>query len=299
VRRVCIVVHPTRRIADPLATLRAWTEARGIDIVQLYAGDQTREVAPIGEAGDCDLVVAIGGDGTVLAALRAAAAGSAPVLGVACGSLGVLTAVSASELEAALDAFESGAWTPRSLPRVEVSVDGRPAAWGLNDFVLVRRAGQQLMVDVTIGGERYARIAGDGVVVATPLGSSAYSMAAGGPLLVTGNDALVVTPLVVHGGYAPPAVVPSVLEVTLDAVPGFGGFDVEIDGQAHSLEGTSFTARLVPGGATLVTVGEPTLGLTALRGRGLITDSPRALARDAREAREREAQEAPDSAGSV
>jgi NAD+ kinase len=291
---MCIVVHPTRAIESPLATLREWTEARGIELLQLRAGVQnTREVAPAGDAGSCDLVVAIGGDGTVLTALRAAATSGVPVLGVACGSLGVLTVVPASELTAALDAFEAGAWTPRELPSVDVAVDGESVAWGVNDFVLVRRAGQQLMVDVTIGGELYARIAGDGIVVATPLGSSAYSMAAGGPLLVMGTDAFVVTPLVVHGGYAPPVVVPSALEVTLDALPGFGGFDVEVDGQAQQLQGNRFTARLKPAQATLVTVGHPGLGLTALRGRGLITDSPRVLARDAREARQHEVGSAP------
>jgi NAD+ kinase len=281
VRRVCLVVHPTRSIDGALATLREWTEARGVELVQLRGGyQQMREVAPPGDAASCELVVAIGGDGTVLTALRAAAA--APVLGVACGSLGALTAVPASELPAALEAFESGAWKARKLPCVDVAIDGQSEAWGLNDFVLVRRAGQQLMVDVTIGGELYARLAGDGVVVATPVGSSAYSMAAGGPLLVSTMDAFVVTPLVVHGGYAPPVVVPSALEVTLDAVPGFGGFDVEIDGQAYELAGTRFTTRLKPAPATLVTIGEPQLGLTALRARGLITDSPRVLARDAR-----------------
>jgi hypothetical protein len=124
-------------------------------------------------------------------------------------------------------------------------------------------------------------------------------MAAGGPLLVMGTDALVVTPLVVHGGYAPPVVVPSALEVTLDALPGFGGFDVEIDGQAQRLEGLRFTARFKPAQATLVTVGHPGLGLTALRARGLITDSPRVLARDARAARADEVGTAPGPAGSV
>jgi NAD+ kinase len=294
VRRVCIVVHPSRPIEPPLATLREWSEARGIELVQLRAGvQQTRDVAPAAGPASCDLVVAIGGDGTVLTALRAAAASSVPVLGVAWGSLGALTAVPAEQLTAALDAFESGAWTARKLPCVDVAVDGQSAGWGLNDFVLARRAGQQLTVDVTIGGELYARMAGDGVVVATPLGSSAYSMAAGGPLLMSGTDAFVVTPLAIHGGSRPPVVVPAALEVTLEALPGFGGFEVELDGQAHELPGKRFTTRLKPAHATLVTMGEPGLGLTVLRARGLITDSPRVLARDARE---HEAPAAPPSA---
>ena len=237
-RQVCLVVHPTRPIDAPLATLRAWAEPRGIDIVQLRAGYYGRDVAPLGEPESCDLVVAIGGDGTVLTALRAAAASGAPVLGAACGSLGALTAIAAEEFGTALERFEAGDWTPRKLPALDIAIDGVGVAWSLNDLVVVRRAGQQLTVEVTVGGELYARLAGDGVVIATPTGSSAYSMAAGGPLVVSGTDAYIVTPLVIHGGSAPPIVVPGSLEVGLEVRPGHGGFDVEIDGRTMDLEGT-------------------------------------------------------------
>jgi NAD+ kinase len=203
------------------------------------------------------------------------------VLGVACGSLGALSAVTAPALADALDLFEAGSWSPRQLKALEVSAGGQPAARAINDLVLVRRSGQ-LLVDVAVDGELYARMAGDGVIVATPLGSSAYSMAAGGPVLVEGTNAFVVTPLVTHGGCAPPLVVRSGSEVTVDARPGYGGFDVEVDGQAQIIDGTRFAVTLADAKARLVTVSEPGLGLTALRRRGLIADSPRVLARDER-----------------
>jgi NAD+ kinase len=281
VHRIGLVVHPSRDIGIPLAALEEWTERRGIEIVQLPTGDPERIVAPFGEVSACDLVVAIGGDGTVLTALRGAASSSTPVLGVACGSLGALSAVTVTELEAALDSFEAGAWSPRDVPALEVAVDSEEVAWAINDFSLVRRAGQ-LVVDVSVDGELYARLAGDGVVVATPLGSAAYSMAAGGPVLVNGAGAFVVTPLVMHGGSAPPLVVREGLEVTLDAHPGYSGFAIEIDGHEHEIEGTTFTLTLADGKATLVAIGDPGLGLTALRRRGQITDSPRVIARDQR-----------------
>lgn len=254
-----------------------------MELVQLRAGHYGRTVAPLGEPDSSDLIVAIGGDGTVLTALRAAAATGAPVLGVACGSLGVLTAIAADRFAEALALFQAGTWTPRSLPALDIAVDGEDVAWALNDFVVVRRAGQQLVVNVTVGGELYARLAGDGMVVATPIGSSAYSMAAGGPLVVAGSDALVVTPLVIHGASAPPIVVPAPLEVELEVLAGFGGFDVEIDGRGEPLEGTRFTARLTQGRGTLVAVDDPGLGIEPLRHRGLIADSPRVIARDERE----------------
>lgn len=282
-QRIGLVVHPTREIGRPLATVTEWAGRGAIEVVQLRVGDgrQKRVVAPFGEVQACDLVVAIGGDGTVLTALRAAAPNSTPVLGVACGSLGALTSVMASELTEALNRFEAGSWTPRNLPALEASVDGETVAWAVNDFALVRRAGQ-LVVDVSVGDELYARLAGDGVIAATALGSSAYSMAAGGPVLVPETSAFVVTPLVPHGGCAPPLVVRRGLAVTLDAHPGYSGFDVEIDGHVGRVEGTRFVLELVESMATLVAVGEPDLGLAALRRRGLITDSPRVLARDDR-----------------
>src|SRR4051812_4012881 len=242
-----------------------------------------RMVAPLGEVGACDLVVAIGGDGTVLTALRAAAEHATPVLGVACGSLGALSAVTAPQVAEALDRFEAGSWSRRTLPVLEAFVEDTKVAWSINDFVVVRRKLGQLIVDVSAGGELYVRMAGDGVIVATPLGSSAYSMAAGGPVLAHGTDALLVTPLVKHGGSAPPLVVRAGVNVTLEAHPGYGGFDVEVDGHDQTVDDARrFTLRLVEARATLVSLGEPGLGLSALRRRGLITDSPRVLARDDR-----------------
>jgi len=282
VKRIGLVVHPSREIGHPLATLTEWAAQRGVDVVQLPARDSARVVAPFGEVSACDLVVAIGGDGTVLTALRAAAPHATPVLGVACGSLGALSAVMAGEVDEALDRFEAGSWSRREVPALEATVDGEKVAWSINDFVLVRRSMGQLIVDVTIGDELYARMAGDGVIVATAIGSSAYSMAAGGPILVDGTGAFLVTPLVIHGGSAPPLVVRSDVEVTLEAHPGYGGFDIEVDGHEQDVDAVRFVVRMVEARATLVSLGDPGLGLNALRRRGLITDSPRVLARDVR-----------------
>jgi NAD+ kinase len=280
-KRIGLVVHPTREIDRAIASLQEWAGARGIEVVQVEARAASRVVAPAGAVEACDLIVALGGDGTVLTALRSAMTTATPVLGVACGSLGALSAVRAPDLVAALDRFEAGSWSRRMLHALAISVDGDKVAWAINDFVLVRRSGQ-LLVDVTVGGELYARMAGDGVVVSTALGSSAYSMAAGGPVFVAGTHAFVVTPLLMHGGCAPPLVVRSDVEVVLEARPGYDGFDIEVDGHSQPIEATRFEVTLVETAATLVAIGDPGLGLTALRRRGLISDSPRVLARDDR-----------------
>jgi NAD+ kinase len=279
--RVALVVHPTRDIARAVAALEHWTHEQGLELVQLATDGSRRSVAPSGTVSDGDLVVALGGDGTMLAALRAAASTRTPVLGVACGSLGAMSAVTSAELDGALDRFRAGEWTVRTLPALAVESEAG-TDWAVNDFVIVRRGPGQIAATVTVDGELYVRAAGDGVIVATPLGSSAYSMAAGGPVLAAGTRAFVCTPLAMHGGNAPPLVVPVTSTLRVSVQPSYGGFDVEVDGHLHELPGPEYDLCLHDDKITLVTFGEPGLGLTMLRERGLIADSPRVLARDRR-----------------
>jgi NAD+ kinase len=282
--RLALVVHPTRAIDGALATLTSWAGEHGVDLVQLVVdGKAHREVAPATTLAGGDLLVAVGGDGTVLSALRASAARGAPVLGVACGSLGALSAVTDDELAGALERVRAGDWTHRSLPALLIRSAGTPEDWAANDFVVVRRGAGQLVAEIVVDGERYVRLAGDGVVVATALGSSAYSMAAGGPLLASGTPAFVCTPLAMHGGSAPPLVVPADATVTVEVHPSYVGFDVDVDGQRRPFEDRRFEFALHPDKLTLVTFGTAGRGLAGLRRRGLIADSPRVLARDARE----------------
>jgi len=279
--RVGVLVHPTRPVQDALETLRAWTRDRGLELVQIRAGDQPA-VAPQGEVHACDLVTALGGDGTVLKALHATAESRAPVMGVAYGSLGAITTVPEVELRDGLDRFAAGDWVARRLPALRLATSDGWTAWAINDLVLSRKGATQLIVDIWVAGELYARAAGDGVVVATPLGSSAYSMAAGGPLLSPEIDALVCTPLAMHGGCAPPLVVAGDQELTLEAHPGHGGFDVEVDGFERETTADRFVITHQGQYTTLVDVGEVTTGLSGLRARRLIADSPRVLFRDGR-----------------
>jgi NAD+ kinase len=227
---------------------------------------------------DRDIIVAIGGDGTVLRALHAAAKTHTPVLGVAHGSIGALTTVAPAALDGALDRFARGDWTPRNLPALTVQpTDGR-AAHAINDLVVFRRGGTQLRVEVRVEDELYARVAGDGVVIATPLGSSAYSMAAGGPMLVAGANAFVCTPLAMHGGNAPPLVVSADRVVKLAMTPGPSGLELEVDGQRLQTPPTRISVSTERDYATLISFDDSDGGITGLRRRGLIADSPRIVA---------------------
>jgi NAD+ kinase len=278
---VGVIVHPTRPVRDALEALKRWTQHRGLRLVQIWTSEQPRVAQP-GEVTACDLITALGGDGTVLTALHVAGETQTPVLGVACGSLGVLTTVTENELRTGLDRFAAGEWLARNLPALALGADERRLAWAINDLVLARRRSTQLVVDISVDQELYVRLAGDGVVVATPLGSSAYSMAGGGPLLAAGTNAFVCTPLAMHGGCAPPLVVPDDRRVSLEIHPGYGGFDLEIDGFGVDTDAQRFSVGSQDAYATLVVLDDSRGGLPWLRERGLISDSPRLAARERR-----------------
>ena len=282
--RVGVVVHPTRAVADAVEVLREWTRERGLDLVQIATGQQP-VVAPAGEVGGEDLIAALGGDGTVLKALHAARRTTTPVLGVAYGSLGALSAVPQAELRAGLDRFAAGEWSAQRLPALEVaSGESRPSC-AINDVVLIRRGGTQLMIDVTVDHDLYAHVAGDGIVIATSLGSSAYSMAAGGPLLAPPTNAFVCTPLAMHGGCAPPVVVGEGQRVKVRVHPSHGGFELDVDGFKLETEANEFEIGYEGAYATLVGLDGSCGGLTRLRDRGLISDSPRIIDEARREQR--------------
>lgn len=276
--QIGLVVHPSRAIDGPLDALRQWAGEREVSVVQVRNIGQRHQVAVEGDAGDCDLIVSIGGDGTTLAALRAGASAGLPVLGVACGSLGVLTAVAAEGMHGALERFASGDSVPRQLPALDITGDSPPARFALNDAAIVRGGGGQLRLAATIDGTLFARLAGDGCVASTPIGSSAYALAAGGPLLTPDAEAFVLTPLPTHAGYHPPLVVPPTSNVELEVLGGYGGSRLEIDGQVVETEVGRLKVQYRPAAATLVEFADQEPFLTGLRRRNIITDSPRILA---------------------
>lgn len=280
--RIGVVVHPKRAVDTALDALKAWAGANGGDIVQVPVAGQHREVAPLADAQSCDLIAAVGGDGTTLAALHVAAPHQLPVLGIACGSLGALTATSSAELPRALDKLAHGDWHQRVLPGVGVAADDGEPHVAINDLVVVRKGATQVTIGIHVDDELYVRFAGDGVVISTPLGSSAYTMAAGGPILADATEAIVITPVAPHGGSTPPLVVGATRTVTIDVDGGFGGARVEFDGQIKEFEPVRLTTSWCPDYATLVRFDGAESSLAGLRRRRILMDSPRVLARDDR-----------------
>jgi NAD+ kinase len=236
------------------------------------------------EAEDCDLLLALGGDGTALTALHAGAAGSRPALGVALGSIGALAAVSADRVTWALEQVAAGRWTAVAVPGLDVVWGDAPGGVAINDVAVIREGPGQITVSITVDDVLYAQVAGDGAVVATALGSSAYTMAAGGPILAPGAEGMVVTPLAAHGGSCPPLVAGTDSRLTLAIDPGHGSFRYELDGRPTPAAGGVLQVRHRADYARLATLAEEEPRLTGLRRRGLVVDSPRVLVRGARSA---------------
>jgi NAD+ kinase len=210
VRRVGMVVHPGRPPAKELAKLLVtWAEENGIELRTLVSergalGDEVPAVEPDRFPEGLDLVIALGGDGTLLRALGLVLRAQVPALGVNAGRLGFLAEVEPLGLRAALEAIVAGRYRVerRTTLAARVLVDGREVSEDLavNDVVLEKAARERLAaVAVRLGdGGPFARYAADGVMVASPTGSTAYSFSAGGPIVSPRLDALLLTPIAPH-----------------------------------------------------------------------------------------------------
>ena len=187
-------------------------------------------------AVSCDLLIVLGGDGTILRALHRMRGAAPPIFGINVGSLGFLTGVSGEDWSLAVDSIAAGDFqlSSRTLLRVELERDGRVVETftGLNDAVVSRGHHSQLIkVEVRIDGEELSVYHADGLIVATPTGSTAYSMSAGGPLLLPDSACLVITPICPHVLTTRSTVVADTAQLELRLVSPGPGVTVNVDGQ--------------------------------------------------------------------
>jgi NAD+ kinase len=232
VRRILVVAHAGR----PAAVVAARTVCRrlldsglGVRASKQEAADiDVAEVEIVAEgdlpAQDCELVVVIGGDGTILRGAELARPTQTPLLGVNLGHVGFLAEAEHDDLDVTVDRVVERSYEVEERLTVDVSVylDGDLIAegWALND-ASVEKAARERMVDlvVEVDGRPLSRWAGDGVVCATPTGSTAYSFSAGGPIVWPEVEALLLAPISAHALFARPLVVSpdSVLAVEVQA----------------------------------------------------------------------------------
>lgn len=164
-----------------------------------------------------EMVIALGGDGTLLKTARIVGRKPIPILGVNLGGLGFLTEVQTEEMEETLSRIFQGKYSIEKRLVLETSLEKKGKFRALNDVVLlVGPTGRAMDLTLFVNGEMVARFTGDGLIVATPTGSTAYSLSAGGPILIPTLDAIVVSPICPHTFGLRPIVLSSDVEITLE-----------------------------------------------------------------------------------
>ncbi|SER64950.1 NAD(+)/NADH kinase [Lentzea albida] len=259
-----LVLHPQRDSAAAVEAVLGWATNRGVEILGISDEIQRLrcEATPVTaeELGRrADLVVSLGGDGTMLRAMRLADGERAPVLGVNLGRLGFLAEVDVPDLPAALSAIDAHDFTVEPRLAVDAEFQGQKVT-AFNDVAVVRIPGEGgARVAVRVAGQPFVSYAADAVIVATPTGSTAYSFSAGGPITSPSVEALLVTPAAPHSAYSRGVVLSVNDDVELDLLPSSGRLAVEVDGQVAgyvepgqrvSLRGRAAAARVVRLGMT-------------------------------------------------
>ncbi len=235
-----IVSKPAKpELAAIVPQALAWLTARGY---RVYFDQETAaysahdHVVKRAELAGCqpEFVLVLGGDGTLLSAARAIGSAEIPLLAVNLGSLGFLTEVRLEELYSTLEAVVAGTCPVESRAVLECRLvrDGHELAryYALNDAVVKSTLARLLIFEICINGGRVVEYQADGVILATPTGSTAYSLAAGGPVLVPSVDALVITPICPHSLTHRPLVVSGAAEISVLLDGGATGA-LSVDGQ--------------------------------------------------------------------
>jgi NAD+ kinase len=236
VAAIGLVLHPTKLVDTSVETVLAFARAGSLRVL---ARDTDRDRMPDGVellpeerfAAEANAIIALGGDGTMLGALRMTVGRPVPVLGVNHGHLGFLVEVTPAGLPGALAKVAAGEFTIEQHSCLEAGQ--LPIKYGFNDLVL-GRAGRTgtVSVDLTVNGLRYGYYRGDAVIVATPTGSTAYNYAAGGPVLSPSSRAVVITPVAPMSGIGRPVVLGASDRVTLTAAAESAPIAVDVDGIA-------------------------------------------------------------------
>lgn len=258
IRSVGIVSKPRPEEVGRVAPqLLAWLEAHKLEV--FYDQETARGIAPAGAtaegegqpsaaavmnrvvsreqlAGRVDLIVVLGGDGTLLAAARSAGEHSVPILPVNLGALGFLTSVTLEELYPILDQILEGKKriSERVLLETQVMRDGQAIERhrALNDAVLNKGAlGRMVDLDLHIDGQFVSSYKADGLIISTPTGSTAYSLSAGGPIIYPAVEAFLITPICPHTLTNRPLVIPDTAKIEVDLHPGYGSIYLTLDGQ--------------------------------------------------------------------
>jgi NAD+ kinase len=240
-----------------LPKLVEWFAGKGVDFfVETNLAERLRlspQTAPRLQADSfserCDMVISFGGDGTILSTARIIGRSGVPILGVKIGGMGFLAEVAPDEIYSALEEILDGHY--QIVERIVLDGEVKTAAeqfryFALNDFVLDKGAiSRVIRIKTFIDGEFLNTYIGDGLIIATATGSTAYSLAAGGPILLPSMEAIIINPISPHTLAARPVVIPGDKTVTATVVSAPHGVILSADGQGGETlgEGQSVTIQ--------------------------------------------------------
>src|SRR3954447_23012148 len=226
---VGVLVAPSADCAPQLLMLEAWAAEQGVPVVHLGTSAEPKALEP-----GCGLVVALAGDGTILRALQLAMPHQVGVLGINFGTVGFLADCHRTDFAAALDrvAREEAMIEERTALIAAIGTDPSRTVIAFNDVVVARRPGHgTARLRVEVAGEALLQLRGDGVVVASPTGSTAYNVGAGGPAVAPSLDAIVVTPLATQGSPVRSLVLDGSEIVRVTTEPSSAPLRTEVDGR--------------------------------------------------------------------
>jgi len=250
-KKVGIIYHPKIAAAGALAEeLAGFLPSLGVSVWRCSAWEEGEVKACL---GGTELILSIGGDGTILRAARAVVTGAIPIIGINLGTLGFMTELSADDVREKLPAFLDGeGWIDeRAMLQVELMRAGKdacPPFDALNDVVVGRGAISRVVrVDAIIDGAFLTTYKADGVILATATGSTGYSLAAGGPILYPQARGMLLNPISPHPGYANPLLLSPSANVELKVHTDHQAM-LSIDGQVdlEMESGDTIRARLSP-----------------------------------------------------
>src|SRR5437667_10203717 len=226
VRRVVIVTKPKQpQVARVAGELVGWFESKNIEA----------SLAPE-TAAKADLTIVVGGDGTLLAAARLLADRQTPILAINHGGLGFLTEVTLEEMYPAIERVLAGHFITEHRMMMDIEVSRkkkRIAAWrALNDAVINKGAiSRMIELDAHVDGQYLSKFRADGLIVATPTGSTAYNLSAGGPIIFPTIGAMIVTPICSHTLTNRPIVLPPEVKIEIMLRSAQDDVQVTVDGQ--------------------------------------------------------------------
>lgn len=241
-RSIGMCLKPDEPDCEEVVTrLAAWAAKRQIEVVLDRKLGRNFEISVLDRAELCasvDLIISVGGDGTLLSVARTLGTRDVPILGINLGRLGFLTEVNRDEMEACLDRMLEGDFPVEPRMRLEIRVyrDDREIQnyLALNDLVMTRTALSRMVdLETFVDGSKVTTYHADGLIIATPTGSTAYSLSAAGPILLPDLEALVVTPICPHSLNQRPLVLPqhTEIEVRVQLAAGADSATLTIDGQ--------------------------------------------------------------------